>query len=428
MLTVRITNQPIILNSFKQHKKLDVEFAHYKEDWHLDNNRLKMNNSSYNTREILAEGNRAVKIAVYSSLITSGLLCNSFIIVLFTKTPQLRKSINYYILNMAISHLFVLIFSASVRLEENISNNRHWKVHGSFGDFLCKTVFYFSDLSPLVSTFCLVFMSLDRFLAVLFPTKRHWRSQQVRRYLIVISWIVPMLYCSKQFHSYHIINSFCGSFWGPPFEIHVIISSTMAVFHSIVFIFIPLVMISVFYSCILWTLRKQQLKHAKTILSDYQQKLRQRQRRRINLLAFSIVLAFGICYTPLHFFIYISLCFTKWTAPSGLLKKVIFPAYSLAYANATITPMICILFNTKFRKASKEMLFCHPYAKKVFTSSYKLTIFCSVRRSYELKPLDITHIPAPGNILPETKESVRINSFERHASSHNNDSFVISIE
>lgn len=389
-----------------------------------------MNISSNVTWEVPADDNRVMRIVVYSLLIASGVICNALIIILFTRNRQLRKSINFYILNMAISVLFVLIFSASVRLAQNISNSQNWKVNGSFGLFLCKSVNYFSDLSPLVSTFCLVFMSLDRFLAVVYPTKRHWRSKTIRRQLIIVSWAIPLLYCLKGLYSNTVMYSMCGEYWGPSFARHSTILTIIKVFHSIVFILVPLVIITVLYSCILWTLRKQHRHHARTILCHYQQQLRQRQRKKINILAFSIVLAFGVCHGPLHFFIYISFCFTNWNAPSGLLRKAIFPATSLAYANATITPLICILFNTEIRKAFKEMLFCNIYRNNKLTSSCKWKLF-NLRGSYELKPLDIGHISTTmtttsANYLHETEESVRIYPSERYASSLDNKSYIVS--
>lgn len=379
-------------------------------------------NLTGNYTYMMSNDNRVLKTTIYSLLIASSLLCNSFIIILFTRNIQLRRSINYYILNMAISDLLVPMCSISYHLVRSVSRSYEWKVNGQLGLYLCKIVLSFSDLSPLVSTFCLVSMSLDRFLAIVYPTKRHLRTPKVRRRLIVLSWTIPMIYCLKGLYSYTLIKNIgCGEYWGPPLARHIAAFTIIKTFHSTVFILFPLVLIVVFYSCMLWTLRKQHIRHTKTILCNYQQQLRQKQRRRINILAFSIVLGFGLCYTPLYFIVYITFSFTKWTLPSGFLKKVIFPAHVLAYANATINPMICILFNSEIRKTLKAMFPCNAPRDNNSTTSYDCKVF-GLRGTYDLKTLDVGQASATvttGSVTYLTGPEERVN-----ISCHHNERFV----
>ncbi|KAK3709892.1 hypothetical protein QZH41_007501 [Actinostola sp. cb2023] len=330
---------------------------------------------------------------LFSILIFSSLLCNSLIIVVFAKNKHMRKSINYFILNMAISDLLIPIVSIPVELERQISGSPTWKVHGMAGLLLCKVVYFLSELSPLVSTFSLVFMSLDRFFAIVYPTKRHIRTVKVRRYLLSLSWLVPVLYCLKNFYSYNLTekSNYCGAFWGPPFDIHATTSTIIASFYTIVVILVPLVFMAMLYTAILYTLRKQYHRlHSNNIFSRYQQQLRQKQRKKINILAFSIVLAFAICYGPLYFYVYIMHSFvTKWHVPKGFFKKFIFPAYVLAYSNATINPLICIVFNTQFNKILKTMVSCSDSRSRYFT----VKMF-GLRNKYEVKHLHDSKAPA----------------------------------
>ena len=107
-------------------------------------------------------------------ILVTSLIGNSIIGLIVYKTPTLRKTINYFIANMAMSDLLYAIFLFPRRIAELYVDS--WIIGGSFGQALCKLSVFLSDISTLVSIQSLVLIAVDRFVAVVLPL----RSQLIR--------------------------------------------------------------------------------------------------------------------------------------------------------------------------------------------------------------------------------------------------------
>ena len=105
-----------------------------------------------------------------SLILAVSLMANSFIVMIVYKTPTLRKPINYFIANMAMSDLLFSIFWLPTSLSL-LHTNQSWLIVGQFGQALCKLVPFFSDVSSTVSIQNLVLITVDRFVAVVFPLR-----------------------------------------------------------------------------------------------------------------------------------------------------------------------------------------------------------------------------------------------------------------
>ena len=84
----------------------------------------------------------------YCLIIIVSLVANSLIVILVCKTPNLRKTINYFIANMALSDLLYPIFVIPWNLSDLHTNS--FLIGGPLGQALCK-------LLPFFSTFFLAF-------------------------------------------------------------------------------------------------------------------------------------------------------------------------------------------------------------------------------------------------------------------------------
>ena len=105
-----------------------------------------------------------------SLIIAVSLTANSFIVLSVYKTPTMRKAINYFIANMAMSDLLYSIFWPTMSLSE-IHTNYSWPIGGQFGQALCKLVPFFESVSGIVSIQNLVLITADRFVSVVFPLR-----------------------------------------------------------------------------------------------------------------------------------------------------------------------------------------------------------------------------------------------------------------
>lgn len=115
----------------------------------------------------------------------TGLLGNALVVLVVILNPLMRSTTNVLIINLAVSDLLFVIFCIPFTATDYIMNV--WP----FGDLWCKMVQYLIVVTAHASIYTLVLMSLDRFLAVVYPIAS--RSIRTERNTIVacsILWIV----------------------------------------------------------------------------------------------------------------------------------------------------------------------------------------------------------------------------------------------
>ena len=84
-------------------------------------------------------------------------------IVVVLTNPQMRSTTNVLILNLAVADLLFIVFCVPFTATDYMIN--HWP----FGLTLCQAVQYLIYVTSYVSIYTLILMSIDRFLAVVFP-------------------------------------------------------------------------------------------------------------------------------------------------------------------------------------------------------------------------------------------------------------------
>ena len=95
-----------------------------------------------------------------------------------------------YFQNLAISDLlFVIICIPSTA----ISYARDWP----FGDVFCRLFQYINYVTCYGSVITLILLSLDRYLAVVYPVKSiSWRTVCNTTMIIIVTWIITLAVCS----------------------------------------------------------------------------------------------------------------------------------------------------------------------------------------------------------------------------------------
>ena len=101
----------------------------------------------------------------YCLIIIVSLVANSLIVIIVCKTPNLKKPINYFIANMALSDLLWPIFVIPLSLSD-LHTNYLFLIGGQLGQALCKLLPCFGSVSIVVSTQNLILIAVDRFGAV----------------------------------------------------------------------------------------------------------------------------------------------------------------------------------------------------------------------------------------------------------------------
>ena len=132
----------------------------------------------------------------YCLIIVVSLVANSLIVILVCKTPNLKKTINYFIANMALSDLLYPIFLIPWDLSDLHTNS--FLIGGPLGQALCKLLPFFSTVSIFVSTQNLIPIAVDRFGAVVFPLRSPLIRSKVRPFFILATWIVAVAVSSPR--------------------------------------------------------------------------------------------------------------------------------------------------------------------------------------------------------------------------------------
>ena len=147
-------------------------------------------------------------------------MANSFIVLIVCKTPTLRKPINYFIANMAMSDLLYSILWPTMILSE-IHTNYAWTIGGQFGQALCKLAPFFADVSITVSIENLVLITVDRFVAVVLPLRSPLIRSKLCPFFILDTWIIAAAVVSPHLFTYQLVEHsekmFCVMRWKKAF-------------------------------------------------------------------------------------------------------------------------------------------------------------------------------------------------------------------
>ena len=231
-------------------------------------------NNSYQVCEMTADSAAEItaKAVAYFFIFLVSFFGNIFILVVIYKNKRLRRSINYFVFNMAVSDLFNPLTVMTMKIVEIISGSESWKVDSPWllGNILCKLTYFLPDVSLVVSIGSLLLISIDRLIAVVFPLKAKLISSKVRLISILRTWFVAIAVHAPYFYSFKLIpyenETNCIMNWEPAFD-H---KKTHAGFISasfITFTLIPFLALVIVYSIITWTIRKKNKKSRAIVLS-----------------------------------------------------------------------------------------------------------------------------------------------------------------
>ena len=157
--------------------------------------------SNVTNEEIIHE---VVSIAVpiiFGLVSLIGFVGNALVVVVVSANQQMRSTTNLLILNLAIADLLFIIFCVPFTATDYAL--RRWP----FGHIWCKMVQYLIVVTAYASVYTLVFMSLDRFLAVVHPiASRSWRTERNAILAIFISWVLFLTVSIPVFISHGLVE------------------------------------------------------------------------------------------------------------------------------------------------------------------------------------------------------------------------------
>ena len=233
----------------------------------------------------------------YSLISVVSVSANLLIAIIFYKTKTLRKSINFFIVNMAISDILLPIFLITPYLT-SLYTEDPWLISGPVGVVLCKLVMFLPHVSVSVSTESLVLIAMDRFVAVVFPLRSPLISSRLCPFLILVTWIVAMAVSFPYLLTMKLVEYpvglVCERKWIEAFGD----SSSLKLYNVTVFtvsFYVPFVLIAILYIIICLRLKLQKKPGERSINIEYQ---RARRERNVLKMSVAIVFGFALCWFP----------------------------------------------------------------------------------------------------------------------------------
>ena len=259
------------------------------------------------------------------------------------------------IANMAMSDLLYPIFLCPVRLADLHAGS--WLIGGTLGQALCKIYPFLAEISMVVSIQSLVLITVDRCAAVVVPLRSPLISRKVCRCLIVGTWILAVPFCWQYLFNFNLVEYQEGKTCMNQWEVIFGEKSSFGIYllsASILFFYIPFVVLMILYSIILIKLKKQAHPGEQSANAEEQ---RTGRNRKVLKMTVAIVTAFFICWIPSSIHLV-----TFYFVPENTLDCKFWVSYNvavfMAYTYCAINPIICLTFSSNYRQALRRLVNC----------------------------------------------------------------------
>ncbi|XP_050100050.1 neuropeptide SIFamide receptor-like [Anopheles aquasalis] len=288
----------------------------------------------------------AVYCVAYFIVFIVGLVGNSFVIAVVFRAPRMRTVTNFFIVNLAVADVLVIVFCLPATLMSNIF------VPWMLGWLMCKTVPYIQGVSVAASVYSLIAVSLDRFLAIWWPLKLQITKRRAR-FMIVCIWIIALgstVPWALFFDLVPIIPEapdikLCVEVWPPGTDgaLYFLLANLVACY------LLPMTLITICYILIwikVW--RRSIPGDSKDAQMD---RMQQKSKIKVVKMLVVVVILFVLSWLPLYvIFARIKLGGALESSEEELLQIATPIAQWLGASNSCINPILYAFFNKKYRK------------------------------------------------------------------------------
>ncbi|XP_062983482.1 neuropeptide Y receptor type 4-2-like [Elgaria multicarinata webbii] len=321
-------------------------------------------------------------VTSYSLEIILGILGNLCFLGILARRNEKAIVTNIFITNLIASDLIMCIFCLPFTIVTILFN--YWV----FGEAMCRMTSFIQCTSVTVSILSLVLIALERHQLIINPTG--WRPSLSHAYLgIAAIWIFASLLSLPFVTNSILTNDFSKHFYmrdssaSEDICMHLWPSEGYRLTYATALLLlqycIPLIFIVVCYLRIYLRLQKREGMFEKHGYNCWITQLKQ-----INVLLASMVVAFAVCWLPLHVFNSIDDWNYKIIPPC--LHDLIFSlCHLIAMASTCVNPIIYGFLNKNFKKEVKALLLnCQHH---------------SSARDYENMPLSTMQTDASKDLL-----------------------------
>ncbi|KAI4486169.1 hypothetical protein M0802_012512 [Mischocyttarus mexicanus] len=296
---------------------------------------------------------------VYVTIFVTGVFGNIMICIVIKKNQTMQTATNYYLFNLAISDLLLLVLGLPNEL------SIFWEQYPwQFGLYMCKLRAFVSEMSSYASVLTIVTFSLERYLAICHPLHLYTMSGLKRPIRFILgTWIVALIFAIP-FALYTTVNYVEyppeSGRYSEESALCAMLSHNMPNFplyelSCIIFFLIPMVFIVVLYVRMSLRIQRNTLGHR--IEGSVHGETRQaHSRKAIVRMLIAVVVMFFVCWAPFHAQ---RLLYVHRTSYFNDINEWLHPLSGcLYYFSTTVNPILYNVMSVKYRTAFKETLWC----------------------------------------------------------------------
>ena len=295
---------------------------------------------------------KAILMPFYCMILLVALIGNVLIIVVFYKYKPIRKSINYFVLNMAISDLFTPLTIMPFIIAKTLSNGTFLKqLPSSRAGVVCKLCYFLADTSLVVSIISLLMISVDRLIAVVFPLQIKVISMRVRVICILMSWVVALSVHVPYLFFFTSKDGVCVKSWSAETDNRYVVATFTT------FFLVPVCLLIIIYGAIVVTLQRRQRERKK--MSPSEKSRVHSGNRSVIGLSVAILGAFIISIGPLFVLQCIFFVFHGRLPPEVEKNPAILFIITILLVQSwgAVNPCMCFAFCGNYRTGLKHVFF-----------------------------------------------------------------------
>lgn len=322
----------------------------------------------------------------YVFIILVSIVGNILVAVVVFNRRYMRKAVNFFIVNMAMSDLLITLVYMP-RVIGILLAGYEWLSAGIAGLVFCKVVYFIHETSVTVSIFSAVCISGERFLAVIRPFKSLTKNTKPARYLIALAWIIssviriPILVANSTAVS-------CGKVYCKMDLDSVFWSGLAVLYHKVNLIGMyatPLGVMIALYSATLFTLKRRSRPGNRITASEATQPTE--VNKKVSRMVLVVLTAFILCWM-LYFIIAVLQSYEVSVSCNILYLRLLF-----AHFNCALTPVLYALFSENYKREFKNVFLacpcfnqfrhrastvCTPVSRRAWTMETKVSLECEV--------------------------------------------------
>ncbi|XP_022801967.1 substance-P receptor-like [Stylophora pistillata] len=297
----------------------------------------------------------------YVVIFVLGFFGNICIIYIVVSRKRMRTNFNFLVVNMAVADLLVSLFLMPV-VVKFLYTGSSW-IPGAVGKVTCKFVNFLGSQSIAASIITLVFVTVDRYFAVLHPLRDICFIRSTKLVTSVI-WISSSLYFMPYLLLFDVVKSADGSHWECRLvwnfftsDISVQFSIAKAYYMAIFLILylVPLVVIAWVHVLIGRHLWSHQIPGKPTAHQRHQNELSKRKVLRMIII---VTVTFALCWLPAHIQHLLIFCFNNTYIALLKVEHLTSGLFFISHANSAINPCLFIGLNQRFNDEFRGILRC----------------------------------------------------------------------